>query len=262
MTLYRHALRQAWLSWLIWAVAVALYILVVISATPAISIDPHLFASVMAAFPPRLLALFGGQLLLRHPVDSYLDAKLLAYLPLFGALLAAFQAAAVARDVERGRSDFLLALPVPRRAIVFGRMAALLTVIVLYWVVALVALGLCMRAYHLAIAWPSYLTLGYAGFLVDSVLAVAALGLSLHARTYRDAVRLTLGVALVPLICDYALQMALVPRGWRYVLPYGYYDPQTALLGHPFAWAATLVLIPAVVVIAILGQRAFERREV
>ncbi len=261
MTLYAHALRQSWLPWLMWALAVALFTLAVVSAASAVEVGPALFTRLMASMPPRLLALFGGRALLSHPLESYLDAKLLSYLPLFGALLAAFQAASLARDLERGRGDFLLSLPVTRAQVLGARALALLTTVAALWAATLATLALCLRAYGFTVDLEPYLVLAYSGFLVDAVLAVGCLWLSALARTYREALRLALGLALVPLVYDYALQMALAPRVWRLLLPYGYYDPPSAFAGHAFPWAATLVLIPAAVLAGALAQLTFTRRE-
>lgn len=262
MTLYLQSLRQSRLAWLIWVAAMVLYIVVVVSAAPAVRLDPRLFARIMAAMPARLLALFGGSEFLRHPLLSYLDAKLLGFLPLFGALLGAFQAAGLARELEGGRCDFLLSLPVRRSALLWARLVALWTSIAAFWLVTLVALGLAMQAYGFAFSWLKFSDLAYAGLLADMVLGGASLWAAGIVRTYRDALRLSLGIAVLPLLYDFALRMALVPRGWRFLLPYGYYDPQRLLLGHAFAWAATCALIPAAAAVAWLAQRGFEGREV
>jgi|GEM_PF-2947129 len=262
MTLYRYGLRQARLAWLVWTLVVVLIVVMVVSTAAAVVQTPAVYTAVMRGMPASLLALFGGAALLRHPLDSYLVSKLLLYLPLIGGLLGAFQAASLARELETGQADFLLALPV-RRAAVFGaRLATTLSAVAGLWVVTGLTLLLATRSNHLPLALGPVALLAYAGFVVDAVLVSAALAAAVLAGSYRGGLRLALAIVVAPAIVDWALKIALVPPGWLLVAPYGYYDPARILVSHPFAWAATLVLIPATVVIGYLGQRVFERKEV
>lgn len=107
-----------------------------------------------------------------------------------------------------------------------------------------------------------YILVGYSGFLVTLTTAAAALWTSAGARDYRTAVRWGLLVAVVPFVYDLAVRIATPAPGWRYILPYGYFNPPTLLLTHGFPWIATFVLLAASLLLTCGAIRSFERREV
>ncbi len=134
MTIYRLALRQQLVSWLVWAIVITLAILTVVSAAPAIT-DSQAMVTLVKGLPASLRALMGGALMIRRPLDGYLYIKLLMYLPLLVGIYSGFQTSSLlAREIEQRRFDFLLSLPVTRRSLALARFAALVTGQAAMWV--------------------------------------------------------------------------------------------------------------------------------
>lgn len=262
MTLYRMALRQQFVSWLVWAIVIVLGVATVVSAAPAVANSRALIA-LMSSLPPSLRSVMGGALMVRRPLDGYLYVKLVMYLPLLVGIFAGFQASSLlAREMDQRRFDFLLALPLTRRRLLLVRFAALVTSQAAMWAVTIGALLGFMRQQGLQGDVAGYLLVGYSGFLVTLATAAGALWASAGARDYATAVRFGLGIATVPFVYDLAVRVATAAQGWRYILPYGYYDPPHLLLTHAFPWLATTVLLVASGLLTCGAIRSFERREV
>jgi len=262
MTLYRMALRQQFVSWLVWAIVIALGVGTVASAAPAVA-DSQALVALIRGLPPSFRGLMGGALMVQRPLDGYLYIKLVMYLPLLVGIFTGFQASSLlARELEHRRMDFLLGLPVSRRRLVLERFAALVTAQVAMWVVTIGSLVLLLHGERYPVDVTGYALTGLSGLFVTLVTAAGALWASAGTRDYRTSVRWGLGIAAVPFAYDLAVRIATPGAGWRYILPYGYYDPPHLLLTHAFPWLAVLVLGAATVLLTIGAVRTFERREV
>jgi ABC-2 type transport system permease protein len=262
MTLYRMALRQQLVSWLIWVLVIVLGVATVVSAAPAVA-DSRALVTLLGGLPASMRALMGGPLMVERPVDGYLYVKLVMYLPLLVGIFAGFQASSLlAREMDHRRFDFLLGLPLTRRQLLLARLGALITSQAAMWLVTVLALILFMRQQGLHPDVAGYLLVAYSGFLVTLVTSTGAVWASAGARDYGVAARWGLGIAAVPFVYDLAVRIATASKAWRYILPYGYYDPPHLLLTHEFPWASTLVLVAAAAVLTYGAVHAFERREV
>lgn len=261
MTLYWHALRQQVTSLVLWLIGLLFMVQVVVSAASVMNAVS--LGEVFDKMPAALRALAGGDLALRRPLDGYLNAKLLWYFPLLFAIFVAFQASAMlAREAEQHRFDFLLGLPVTRSRLLLSRFAAVLTAVALLWALLIGGLLAMLRSRGLPVDATGYWLVAWAGFLVDACFAAVSLWISAGAGEYRRALQGGLVAALVPYVVDLTLQMSQAPRGWRWLQPYGYYDPPQLLLQHAFPWLSTLVLGAAAAAAVFLARRTFQRREV
>ncbi len=262
MTLYRMALRQQLVSWLVWAIVVVLGVATVVSAAPAVA-DSRALVALMRGLPPSMRAVMGGALMVSRPLEGYLYIKLLMYLPLLVGIFAGFQASSLlAREMDHRRFDFLLGLPLTRRRLLLVRFAALVTSQAAMWLVTILALIGFMRQQGVHPDVLGYVLVGYSGFLVTLATSAGALWASAGARDYPGAARWGLGIAAVPFVYDLAVRIATTAPGWRYILPYGYYDPPHLLLTHAFPWLATGVLLVGSILLTYGALRSFERREV
>lgn len=262
MTLYRVALRQQFASWLVWSIVITLAVGAVSSAAPAVA-NSQAVVQLISSLPASLRGVMGGALMIKRPLDGYLYIKLVMYLPLLVGIFTGFQASSLfAREMEHRRFDFLLGLPLTRRRLLLTRFLALVTAQAAMWVVAIGALMLFVRQQGFPVDVAGYVLVGFSGFLVTLVTTSAGLWASTAARDYAAAARWGLGIATVPFAYDLAVRVATVAPGWRYILPYGYYNPPHLLLTHAFPWLETVVLMAATVVLTLLAIRTFERREV
>ncbi len=262
MTLYRMALRQIFVSWLVWAIVIVLGVATVVSAAPAVA-HSDVLAGLVQRLPSLVRGLLGGPLLLKRPVDGYLYVKLVMYLPLLVGIFTGFQASSLlARDRDHRRLDFLLSLPVTRRRLLLVRLGALVTAQAAMWAVVILALCGFMHQEGLQVDTAGYVLVGYSGFLVTLATGSIALWASAGARDYGAALRWGLGAAAVPFVYDLSVRIATTAHGWLYILPYGYYDPPQLLLTHAFPWLATAVLVVASGLLTYAAVHTFEQREV
>ncbi len=262
MTLYRMALRQQFVSWIVWAIVIALGVGTVASAAPAVA-NSRALVALMGSLPASWRGVMGGALMTQRPLDGYLYVKLVMYLPLLVGIFSGFQASSLlAREMEHRRFDFLLGMPLTRERLLISRFLALATAQAALWAVTIGALLAFLAQQGLHGDVVGYLLVGYSGFLVTLVTSAGALWASALARDYPTAARWGLGIAAVPFVYDLTVRIATVAQGWRYILPYGYYDPPHLLLSHAFPWLETAVLVAVSVVLTCGALRSFARREV
>jgi len=262
MTIYRLALRQQFVTWLVWAVVIVLSVDVVDSAAPAVA-SSHALSLLLSNLPASLRSLTGGRLMASRPLDGYLYVKLVLYLPLLIGIFSGFQAASLlAREREQRRFDLLLGLPVTRRRLLLERMGALLTAQAAMWAITILALCGFLARHGLGVDTRGYTLVGWNGFLVTLTTAAGALWASAGARDYRTAVRWGLLIAVVPFVYDLSVRIAAAAQGWRDILPYGYYNPPQLLLTHAFPWGTTALLLVASGLLVYGALWTFERGEV
>lgn len=261
MTLFWHALRQQRLALVLWGLVLAAMDMSIAAAAEAVQ-SPDL-GTLIESIPPALRALMGGDLILQRPLDGYINAKILAYLPLMIGIFAAFQAAAmVAREAERRHLDFVLSLPVERSRLLLARLGALLAGIAILWAVAIGVLigGLAQKG--LTGDWTGYLLSACTGFVLNAALGALALWASAGASDYRRALRTGLGITVLGYLVDLGLRIGQVDRVWRMLVLYGFYDPADLMLRHRFPAPEALVLAAVAAAAAALAVRTFGRREV
>lgn len=257
---YKHALRRLRGQMMGWSFGVALYGLMMAFLYAEISDMADAMQTYLDMFPEAMLAFFENIHAITTPM-GYIDVYFFSYMHLVVGILAISAGAGLlAGDEEKGTLDLVLAHPVSRVQILFGRFLGLGT-----------ALGVILTAGWLSWVLPAKrVGLEYTGlqlllpFLPLLAVLLLFAALALFFSMVLPAARMAGMLAGALLVANYLfLGLANLNDSLKPVMkftPLRYYQGGTALDGLEGKWLAGLFLGAAVMIGAALAL--FLRRDI
>ena len=220
MTLFRHELRQGWLSLLIWTLAIGGLMAVCIFLFPEMEGEMgqvgDMFSS-MGAFT----AAFGMDRLNFGTFSGFYAIECGNILGLGGAMFAAMTAAAaLAKEEKEGTAEFLLTHPESRGRVVTEKLLAVLAQILVLNLAVWIISALSGLAIGEEISWGELGKLHLAYLFLQLELAGLCFGLSAFLR--RGSLGAGLGIAAGAYFLDLIANIAEKAEWLHYVTPFGY----------------------------------------
>jgi ABC-2 type transport system permease protein len=235
LTIFRYALRGRLIQIIGWGASLLILAFYLVTLHDAFVSQQAQFNSLMSAYPPGLMAAFGGTKDLFIPT-GFLNFTYFSYVAvILGFMAAAAGSGLLAADEERGLLDLLVAYPVSRLALFAARLLAMV----------------CSMLLILLLSWLLVFMLFFAGLslLLSQVLpsrsAASALSSALLIGSYVLKVLVTLDDSLVDL---------------ERLSPLHYIKGGYAIEGLNPAWV--LGLLGCGVVFTALAVWRFERRDI
>jgi ABC-2 type transport system permease protein len=141
-----------------WGLGLAILAVYVVSLYPTFSAQSETFGSLIEAYPPELMAMFGGTADLFSP-PGYLNFTFYSYMNLvLGIFVILTGSGLLVSDEESGRLDLIMAYPISRFSLFLGRLTAffvsILLILFITWVGFLVLLpgsNLDLNAWQVAL---------------------------------------------------------------------------------------------------------------
>lgn len=141
-TVYRYRLARYRGQILGWGIALALYALLMVQFYSTLLDEQEQFQQLIDSYPKEIAAFVGGMDDIFAP-SGYLDTYIFSLMPLIlGVFAVLIGSGLLAGDEESGRLDLILAHPVSRSALFWGRLAAL--TVATAAILALIWLGLAL----------------------------------------------------------------------------------------------------------------------
>lgn len=220
MTLFRHELRQGWLSLLIWTLAIGGLMAVCIFLFPEMEGEMgqvgDMFSS-MGAFT----AAFGMDRLNFGTFSGFYAIECGNILGLGGAMFAAMTAtAALAKEEKEGTAEFLLTHPESRGRVVTEKLLAVLAQIFALNLAVWMISALSGLAIGEEMPWGELGKLHLAYLFLQLELAGLCFGLSAFLR--RGSLGAGLGIAAGAYFLDLIANIAEKAEWLHYVTPFGY----------------------------------------
>ncbi|MGD8398577.1 MAG: ABC transporter permease subunit, partial [Anaerolineae bacterium] len=219
------------------------------------------FMQMLESYPPEFMAFFGGDAAAITTPEGYLGMYGFSLLPIIVGIFAVIVGSGLlAGDEESGRLDLIVALPVSRTALFWGRVlafcAASLGILILGWLGFAILLG----GSSLDVNWGE-MALPFLPVLAQTLIyGAAALLLSM----LLPSRRLAAAAAAILLVASYFLtSMSSLHEGLATVarfLPYHYFQGADALAGLDLA--SFLGLLGASTLLAAAAWWRFERRDI
>jgi ABC-2 type transport system permease protein len=133
---FKHTLRRLRGQMIGWSVGLALYALMMVSFFDSIA-GIEGFEEMIASYPPELMAFFGDMVGISTP-RGYLDIYYFSYMvPIIGIYAIVVGAGLLVGDEEKGILDLVMAYPVSRTALFWGRLlgfvVATLVILLVSW---------------------------------------------------------------------------------------------------------------------------------
>lgn len=234
----------------------ALYVYMFPTITNEVNLDEY-----VDAWPPALREAFGVESL--SSIEGFLASELYAFgwVILLG-LYAAYSAASlVAADVEHGRMDLILSLPVTRSRVLVERFASMLVPVALVNAAMPVVVFVAVVAIGESIAVADLLMVHLLS--VPYLLATAAVGLLASVLADRASVaqRAAMGVVFGLFLVDSVT--AGTGFDWLGTLsPSRYYDPTAVLVRGRWDLAGAALLLAGTAVLVFVSSELFRRKDI
>jgi len=231
-----------------------------VSMYPTVSAGVDLDAYV-ENLPPAVRAAFGIQSL--GTIEGFLAAELYAFgwVLLLGLYLAYAAASLVAGDVEDGRIDLLLSLPVSRRRLLLETFASILVPIAVVNVVVPPVVYAGVLAVGESIAVADLLAVHLLS--VPYLLTTVAIGLAASVAFYRASVAQRVAVGIVFGLFLVESVTTETDVSWLGAIsPTRYYDPTAVLVGSEWDLAGAGLLAVAAAVVVVASNEYFRRKDV
>lgn len=244
-----------------WGIALAVLGLIIVPFYSTFQAQQERFLQLMESYPPEMLAFFGSDSTAIATPQGYLQYYLFSLLPIIVGLFAVLAASGlIASDEEAGRLDLVLAHPVSRTRLFWGRTAAFaaaaMAVVLLGWLGCVLPLG----ASSLGVS-VGQLALGFVPVLAQ-ILIYGALALLLSQLLPSRGLAAT-AAGLVLVVSYFASSLGGLNESLATLarfLPYEYYQGGEALSGLNAAWLGGL--LGASALLALLTWWRFVRRDV
>lgn len=261
ITTARYALT--WLRGQIlgWGLGIAALGLILVPFYDRFQDQQETFLQMVESYPPEFMALFGGDAAALATPEGYLNMYGFSLLPIIIGIFAVLVGSGLlASDEENGRLDLIVAHPVSRLGLFWGRLAAFagatLAIMVLGW------LGFCilLGTSSLDVGWGEmalpFLT------VLDQALIFGTLALLLS--LLLPSRRLAAAGAGIVLVMSYLLSsLATLNESLSAIaklLPYEYFQGGEALSGLDIT--SFLGLLAASALLALVAWWRFERRDI
>ncbi len=216
--------------------------------------------AMLRSYPPQLMAFFGEVATLGTP-EGYLTIEFFSYMPLIIGIYAVLTGSGLlAADEENGTLDLLLAHPVSRAELFFGRTVGL--VLALFGILAVAWLGFVigLRWTDLAVT-PVELALPFVSLAAVLLLFAAFSLLMSMVLPSRRLAAMVGGLVLVASF--FVTSLARIDpnlEGAAGLSPLNYYQSGDAIHGLDAGWL--LGLLGAALVFLLVAWGCFERRDV
>jgi ABC-2 type transport system permease protein len=256
---FRHTLRRMRGQIIGWGIGVAVYGLLMVSLFDSIRAIEG-FEEMIASYPPELMGFFGDMMGITTP-RGYLDIYYFTYMNVvIGIFTVGACAGLLVGDEEKGILDLVLAHPVSRGALFWGRLLGftLATVVILLigwlsWVIPAQGTGMDLT-------WIEFLRPFGPLFALLLLFGTLALLLSLVLPSTRSAGMLTGGLLVANfLLVGLANTNDKLATVVEYT-PFHYYQGGDAIDGLNWEWLAGLSVVT--LLFALLAWWRFQRRDI
>jgi ABC-2 type transport system permease protein len=258
---FKHTLRRKRGAIIGWGVGLALYGILMVAMYDSIA-DIEGMQQLLESYPKEIMAFLGGaDITSITTARGYVDIYYFAYMPVIVGIFAAVTGAGLlVNDEENGILDLVLAYPVSRTALFWGRLvgfvAATLLILLVSWLSWVVPAG----STSMNLSWIEFLK-PFVPLLAELILfGTLALLLSMVLPSARAAAAITSGL----LVGDYLLQgLANLNADLKSIVQYTplhFYQGGKAIDGLNWPWLAGLMGTSLVFV--LLAWWRFERRDI
>jgi ABC-2 type transport system permease protein len=256
---FKHTLRRKRGQIIGWGIGLALYALMMVSLFDSLA-GIEGFEEMIASYPPELMAFFGDMVAISTP-KGYLDVYYFSYMTVIvGVFAASAGAGLLVSDEEKGILDLVMAHPISRSALYWGRVAGFVAATAGILLVAWLSWVLPAQGTGMDLTWIEFLRPFLPLFAQLLLWGMLALLLSLLLPSARMAGMLTGGL----LIGNYLLfGLSNINEDLKTVMEYTplhYYQGGRAIDGLEWGWIAGIAAVA--LVLALLAWWRFLQRDI
>lgn len=255
----KHTLRRQRGQMIGWGIGLALYGILMVLIYDSLAAIPG-FEEMIASYPEEFMAFFGDMMAITTP-KGYLDVYYFTYMPIvIGIFVAAAGGGLLVSDEEKGILDLVLAQPISRTGLYWGRVLGFVVATGVILLVSWLSWVLPAGSTGLDLTWIEFL-LPFAPLgAVLLLFGMLALLLSLVLPSVRLAATIGGGLIFANWLL---LGLANLNKDLKIIIEYTplyYYQGGKAIDGLNWGWLGGLLGVT--VLLALLGWWAFQRRDI
>jgi ABC-2 type transport system permease protein len=258
---FKHTLRRKRGAIIGWGIGLSLYGILMVSLFDSI-VGIEGFDTLLQSYPEELMAFFGGaEFLALTTPRGYLDIYYFSYMPVIVGIFAAVAGAGLlVNDEEKGTLDLILAHPVSRTALFWGRLLGFVVVTAIILFISWLSWALPAQATSMDLTWLEFLRPFIPLFGQLVLFGTLALLLSVVLPSGRLAMALTAGL----LVGNYLLLgLANINENLKTIVEYTpmhFYQGGKAIDGIDWGWLAGLLAVS--LILALLAWWRFQQRDI
>jgi ABC-2 type transport system permease protein len=256
----KHTLRRMRGQMIGWSIGIGLYGVLMVSLFDSI-IGIEGFEEIMAQYPQELMGFFGNDPMAITTPKGYVDIYFFSYMPIIIGIFAAGAGAnLLVGDEEKGLLDLVMAHPLSRTSLFWGRLLGLVLVTFVILLVAWLSWVIPSPGSGLDLSWIEYLRPFVPLLAILNLYSMLALLLSMVMPSARMAGMLT-GALIVGdfLVKGLAQNSETLEKVVEY-LPLNYLQGGDAIDGIKWEWLAGL--LAAALICALLAWWRFQGRDI
>jgi ABC-2 type transport system permease protein len=257
---FKHALRGKRGAIIGWGLGLALYGVLMVSMFDSIA-NIEGMQELLKSYPKEIMAFFGGaDLLAITTARGYVDLYYFGYMPVIVGVFAAVAGAGLLVNDEKGILDLVLAHPISRTALFWGRVLSFVAAMFLILLVSWLSWVLPAGGTSMNLTWIEF-ALPFIPLLAELLLfGSLALLLSTVLPSARAAMAITSGL----LVADYLLQgLANINADLETIVQYTplhFYQGGKAFDGLNWGWLGGLLGVS--LIFTLLAWQRFQRRDI
>ena len=222
MTIFKHEMRQARLSIIIWTASIGILMAICILMFPEMKGEMDSVSDMFASMG-SFSAAFGMDRISFGSLDGFYAIECGNILGLGGAFFAVFCAVtALAKEEKDHTAEFLLTHPVSRARIITEKLAAVLAQIVIMNVLTLAISVGSMYIVGEEVPWENILLMHMAYFLLQLEIGGICFGISAFVR--RGGIGIGLGIAVMMYFLNIVANISEKAEFVKYITPFGFSD--------------------------------------
>ena len=261
LTTLRYTLAQFRGQILGWGLGIAALGLILVPFYDVFMEQQADFMQMLESYPPEFLAFFGGDAASMATPDGYLGMYGFSMLPVIVGIFALIAGSGLlASDEESGRLDLIVAHPLSRAALFWGRLAGFVVSAVAILILGWLGFAVLLGSSSLDVSWGE-MAIPFLPVLAQVLIyGMLALLFSMLLPARRLA---AMAAGLVMVGSYFASSMATLNENLAAVarfLPYDYFQGGDALSGLNLTWF--LGLLAASALLALLAWWRFQRRDI
>lgn len=261
LTTWRYTFAQFRGQILGWGLATAALGLILVPFYDVFLEQQADFLQMLESYPPEFLAFFGGDVASMTTPDGYLGMYGFSLLPIILGIFALIAGSGlIASDEESGRLDLIIAHPVSRAGLFWGRLAAFVAATLAILVIGWLGFSILLGGSSLDVNWGE-MALPFLPLLAQVLIyGTLALLFSMILPARRLA---AMAGGLVMVLSYFLTSMASMNVELATIaqlLPYEYFQGGDALSGLNVTWLAGLLAASAL--LALVAWWRFQQRDI
>jgi len=259
-----RALKDRWLSILIYIIAMVGLIWLYVAIYPSIRDSFANMKDLLKAYPESLMKAFNVDINNYVTFEGYISSEMFSlFWPLIVIfVMVGFAGGAIAGEVEKGTIELLLTQPISRLKLFFGKFLAGLTTLVLFTGLTVYSLPLILKAYNIDYDIVSFNKMAILGFLFGlAVFAISMLLTSIFSdkgKVFFISGGLIVAMYAINILASLKENLSDL-KYWSF---FHYFDANNALIYHKIDSHAYWIFLGVTLVCTLLGAFWFSKKDI